>query len=251
MHKYFLIYTACLNVETEVQCTAVPSTLTLWMETKWSNPLLIRNLRWHADVTGIYKRKNIQIILKCNSPTFTIWTEYLYFYTLINSKFQQLPPPLEESMGIWLSSIQEGGGHLNLTWVAWGTSTESASLSIRTNTWFWMPDTYFRSESPMKQFPEFQILTLISSLCIRPSKCSYSATDNNYTLLINCKYVSLNLSVLNCTINHTQQSVRPGPRQCVLYCAVSDQSQRIIWLNVNLFKLFLIILLSCWSFFPD
>ena len=120
MHKYFLIYTACLNVETEVQCTAVPSTLTLWMETKWSNPLLIRNLRWHADVTGIYKGKNIQIILKCNSPTFTIWTEYLYFYTLINSKFQQLPPPLEESMGIWLSSIQEGGGHLNLTWVAWG-----------------------------------------------------------------------------------------------------------------------------------
>ena len=109
MHKYFLIYTACLNVETEVQCTAVPSTLTLWMETKWSSPLLIRNLRWHADVTGIYKRKNIQIILKCNSPTFTIWTEYLYFYTMINSKFQQLPPPLEESMGIWLSSIQEGG----------------------------------------------------------------------------------------------------------------------------------------------
>ena len=107
MYMYLLLFTACLNVETEVQCTAVPSTLTLWMETKWSNPLLIRNLRWHADVTGIYKGKNIHIILKCNSPTFTISTEYVYFYSLINSKFQPLPP--EEPTGIWLSSIQEGG----------------------------------------------------------------------------------------------------------------------------------------------
>ena len=93
MYMYLLLFTTCLNVETEVQCTAVPSTLTLWMETKWSNPLLIRNLRWHADVTGIYKGKNIQIISKCNSPTFTIGTEYLYFYTLINSSFNKSPPP--------------------------------------------------------------------------------------------------------------------------------------------------------------
>ena len=109
MHKYFLIYTACLNVETEVQCTAVPSALTLWMETKWSSPLLIRNLRWHADVTGIYKGKNIQIILKCNSPTFTIWTEYLYFYTLINSKFQQLPPPLRNPWAFDCHPYRRGG----------------------------------------------------------------------------------------------------------------------------------------------
>ena len=120
MYMYLLLFTTCLNVETEVQCTAVPSTLTLWMETKWSNPLLIRNLRWHADVTGIYKGKNIQIISKCKSPTFTIRTEYLYFYTLINSKFQQLPPPLRNP---W-------------------HSTERACLSIRTHTWFRMPDTY-------------------------------------------------------------------------------------------------------------
>ena len=136
MYMYLLLFTTCLNVETEVQCTAVPSTLTLWMETKWSNPLLIRNLRWHADVTGIYKGKNIQIISKCNSPTFTIRTEYLYFYTLINSKFQQVSPP----RGMIKSKFQQvsppppprNPQH----------STESVCLSIRTHTWFRMPDTY-------------------------------------------------------------------------------------------------------------
>ena len=194
MYMYLLLFTTCLNVETEVQCTAVPSTLTLWMETKWSNPLLIRNLRWHADVTGIYKGKNIQIILKCNSTTFTIWTEYLYFYTLINSKFQQFqfspsPPPPRNP----LHFIHMGGGHLTLTWMGWETSTESANRSIRTNTWFRMLDTYILDLNhhwSMIQFAKLQILTLISSLCIWPSKCSYSVTDNNYTLLINCMYVS-------------------------------------------------------------
>ena len=138
MYRYVLIFTTCLNVETEVQCTAAPSTLTLWMETKWSNPLLIRNLRWHANVTGIYKGKNIQIILKCNSPTVTIGTEYLYFYTLINSKFQQVssPPPPRNPQH----------------------STESACLSIRTHTWFRMPDTYIldlKHHSSRIQFAEF------------------------------------------------------------------------------------------------
>ena len=123
MYMYLLLFTTCLNVETEVQCTAVPSTLTLWMETKWSNPLLIRNLRWHADVTGIYKGKNIKIILKCNSPTFTIRTEYLYFYTPINSKFQQLsPPPPEEPTAFDCCQYRRGAfqpyldGLGNLNW---------------------------------------------------------------------------------------------------------------------------------------
>ena len=46
-----------------VQCTAVPSTLTLWIETKWSNPLLIRNLRWEAEVTGIWRGKTNKTVI--------------------------------------------------------------------------------------------------------------------------------------------------------------------------------------------
>ena len=131
MYMYLLLFTTCLNVETEVQCTAVPSTLTLWMETKWSNPLLIRNLRWHADVTGIYKGKNIQIISKCKSPTFTIRTEYLYFYTLINSKFQQLsPPPPKEPMAF-----------------NWKGMSFYQNTHMVQNAWY----IYFRPEIPLKQ----------------------------------------------------------------------------------------------------
>ena len=145
MYIYLLIFTACLNVETEVQCTAVPSTLTLWRETKWSNPLLIRRIAMTCWCNRNLQRKNVQIILKCNSPTFTIGTEYLSFYTLINTKFQQLPPPpYQEGTHRNLTVIHtgRGGGHLNLTWMGLGTSTESASLSIGTNTWFRTPDTY-------------------------------------------------------------------------------------------------------------
>ena len=137
MYMYLLLFTTCLNVETEVQCTAVPSTLTLWMETKWSNPLLIRNLRWHADVTGIYKGKNIQIMSKCNSPTFTIRTEYLYFYTLINSKFQQLSPP-RGSHGIQLKVHVFPSEHTHM---------------VQTARYI-----YFRPETPLKQDSIFWIL---------------------------------------------------------------------------------------------
>ena len=94
MYRYLLIFTTCLNVDTEVQCTAVPSTLTLWMETKWSNPLLIRNLRWHADVTGIYKGKNIQIYQNVRALHSQLGVNiciFIHWSILILS-----PPPPEE-----------------------------------------------------------------------------------------------------------------------------------------------------------
>ena len=118
MYRYLLIFTTCLNVDTEVQCTAVPSTLTLWMETKWSNPLLIRNLRWHADVTGIYKGKNKQIYQNVRALHSQLGVNICIFIPwsiLILS-----PPPPRNSQH----------------------STESACLSIKTPTWFRLPDTY-------------------------------------------------------------------------------------------------------------
>ena len=153
MYRYVLIFSTCLNEETVVQCTAVPSTLTLWMETKWSNPLLIRNLKWHADVTGIYKGENIQIILKCNSTTFTIRTEYLYFYTLINSKFQQFqfspppPPPPEEPTAFHpygrgaFNPYLDGLGNFN-----WKCKSFHQNKHMVQNARY----IYFRSESPLK-----------------------------------------------------------------------------------------------------
>ena len=122
MYIYLLIFTACLNVETEVQCTAVPSTLTLWRETKWSNPLLIRRIAMTCWCNRNLQRKNVQIILKCDSPTFTIGTEYLSFYTLINTKFQQLPPPpYQEGTHRNLTVIHTGrGGGGIWTLPGWG-----------------------------------------------------------------------------------------------------------------------------------
>ena len=62
---------------------------------------------------------------------------------------------------------------------------------------------YFRPESPLTQGSICWILNTYLDLIIWPSKCSYSARDNNYTLLTNCMYVSLNSSALNSTVNHT------------------------------------------------
>ena len=132
MYMYLLLFTTCLNVETEVQCTAVPSTLTLWMETKWSNPLLIRNLRWHADVTGICEEKTYKHL---------DWI-FVFLYT-DQLSFNNSPPPLlPQGTNGHLTVVHIREGHLNHTWMGLGTSTESASLSIGTNTWFRMPDTY-------------------------------------------------------------------------------------------------------------
>ena len=76
------------------------------------------------------QRKNI---LKLNICIFIHWS----------IKFQQLPPPLlPQGTNEHLTVVHIREGHLNHTWMGLGTSTESASLSIGTNTWFRTPDTY-------------------------------------------------------------------------------------------------------------
>ena len=207
MYMYLLLFTTCLNVETEVQCTAVPSTLTLWRETKWSNPLLIRRIAMTCWCNRNLQRKNVQIILKCNSPTFTIGTEYLSFYTLINTKFQQLPPPpYQEGTHRNLTVIHtgRGGGAFEpyLDGVGnfnWKCKSFHRNKHMVQNARY----IYFRPESPLTQGSICWILNTYLDLIIWPSKCSYSARDNNYTLLTNCMYVSLNSSALNSTVNHT------------------------------------------------
>ena len=168
------------------------------------------------------QRKKTKIILKCNSPTFTIRTEYLYFCTPINSEFQQLSPPPPRRNPQHLTVVNTGGGHFNLTWMGWGTSTQGANRSIRTNTWSRMLDIYiyFRSESLLKH----------DSICWIPDTyslhltLSYSVTDNHYTLLINCMYVSWNLSVLNSSLNHTAITQAWAISMCIKLCCQWSKS---------------------------
>ena len=169
------------------------------------------------------QRKKTKIILKCNSPTFTIRTEYLYFYTPINSEFQQLSPPPEEPTAFDCCQYRRGAfqpyldglGNLNSRCKSFHQNKHMVQ-----NARYIYIYIYFRSESLLKH----------DSICWIPDTyslhltLSYSVTDNHYTLLINCMYVSWNLSVLNSSLNHTAITQAWAISMCIKLCCQWSKS---------------------------